>query len=63
MPLIKDYRFIRVIVGGGPGAFVAHLIGGGPTPGKKEIQKIELPKNWEKLVAKYKNVVPIYAKY
>jgi hypothetical protein len=63
VPLIKDPRFIRVIVGGGPGAFVAHLIGGGATPGKKEIQKIELPENWDKLVAKYKNLVPIYAKY
>ena len=63
VPLIKDPRFIRVIVGGGPGAFVAHLIGGGATPGKKEIQKIELPENWDKLVAKYKNLVPVYAKY
>lgn len=63
VPLIRDPRVIRIIVGGGPGAFVAHLIGGGATPGKKEIQKIELPKNWEKLVAKYKDVAPIYAKY
>jgi len=63
VPLIKDPRFMRVIVGGGPGAFVAHLIGGGATPGKKEMQTIELPKNWEKLVAKYKDVVPIYSKY
>ena len=63
VPLIKDHRFIRVIVGGGPGAFVAHLIGGGATPGKKEIQKIELPKNWDKLVDKYKNLVPVYMKY
>jgi hypothetical protein len=63
VPLIKDPRFIRAIVGGGPGAFVAHLIGGGATPGKKEIQKIELPENWDKVVAKYKNLVPVYAKY
>jgi hypothetical protein len=63
VPLIKDHRFIRVIVGGGSGAFVAHLIGGGATPGKQEIQKIELPKNWDKLVAKYKNLVPVYVKY
>ncbi len=63
VPLIRDPRFIRIIVGGGPGAFVAHLIGGGATPGQKEIQKIELPKNWAKLVAKYKNVVPNYTKY
>ena len=63
VPLIRDYRFIRVIVGGGPGAFIAHIVGGGATPGKKEIQKIDLPKNWDKLVVKYKNVVPTYAKY
>jgi hypothetical protein len=63
VPLIRDPRFIRVIVGGGPGAFVAHLIGGGATPGKKEIQKIELPKNWDNLVVKYKNLVPVYVKY
>ncbi len=61
--LIRDPRFIRIIVGGGPGAFVAHLVGGGATPGMKEIQKIELPKNWDKLVAKYKNLVPVYARY
>ena len=63
VPLIRDPRFIRVIVGGGPGAFVAHLIGGGATPGKKEIQKIEFPKNWDNLVARYKNIVPVYMKY
>jgi hypothetical protein len=63
VPQIGDPRFIRVIVGGGPGAFIAHLAGGGATPGKKEIQKIDLPKGWEKLVAKYRNVVPTYAKY
>jgi len=63
VPMIRDHKFIRVIVGGGPGAFIAHVVGGGATPGKKEIQKIELPKNWDKLVARYKNVVPTYAKY
>jgi len=63
VPLIRDPGVIRVIVGGGPGAFIAHIVGGGATPGRKEIQKIELPKNWDRLVAKYKGVVPTYAKY
>jgi hypothetical protein len=63
VPMIRDPRFIKIIVGGGPGAFIAHVVGGGATPGKKEIQKIELPKNWDKLVARYRNVVPTYAKY
>ena len=26
-------------------------------------KKIELPANWDKLVAKYRNVVPVYEKY
>ncbi|MFC1837995.1 hypothetical protein ACFL1N_00340 [Thermodesulfobacteriota bacterium] len=63
MPLIDDIRYIRIIVAGGPGAWIAHLAGGGATPGKKEIQKIELPENWDSLVAKYRNVAPRYAKY
>ena len=61
--LIRDPRFIRIIVAGGPGAFIAHAVGGGATPGKKQTQKIELPANWDKLVKKYKNIVPTYAKY
>jgi hypothetical protein len=61
--LIRDLRFIRIMVGGGPGAFIAHTVGGGATPGKKQTQKIELPANWDKLVKKYKNIVPAYAKY
>ncbi|HSW57294.1 MAG TPA: hypothetical protein VLH15_02725, partial [Dehalococcoidales bacterium] len=63
VPAISDYRFIRLIVAGGPGAFIANILGGGPTPGQKEIQKIELPRNWDALVSRYKNVVPTYAKY
>lgn len=63
IPVIRDPRFIRIIVAGGPGAFIAHVAGGGATPGKKQTQKIELPKNWDQLVAKYRNVVPTYAKY
>ena len=62
-PLIDDPRFIRIIVAGGPGAWIAHLAGGGATPGKKEIQKIELPKNWDSLVEKYKDIVPEYERY
>lgn len=43
-------------------AFIAHVVGGGATPSKKEIQKIDPPENWDSPVAKYKNVVPAYAK-
>ena len=63
VPKIDDPRLIKIVVGGGPGAWIAHLTGGGATPGKKEIQKIEFPENWDKLVNKYKDVVPKYGKY
>ncbi|OGO32519.1 MAG: hypothetical protein A2Z29_06925 [Chloroflexi bacterium RBG_16_56_11] len=63
LPVIRDLRTVRVVCAGGPGAFIAHIFGGGPTPGKAEIQKIELPAGWSKLAAKYKNVVPNYVRY
>lgn len=63
VPIIRDPRTLRILVAGGPGAFIAHAMGGGPTPGKAEIAKIELPSNWDKLVKKYKNVVPNYIRY
>ena len=61
--VIQDARYIRIIVAGGPGAFIAQAVGGGATPGQLQTQKIELPKNWNALVEKYKDVVPTYAKY
>lgn len=63
LQVINDPRFIRIIVAGGPGAFVAHAVGGGATPGMKQTQKIELPGSWNSLVKKYKDMVPVYAKY
>jgi hypothetical protein len=63
VPIINDIRTIRIMVAGGPGAFIAQAVGGGPTPGKAEIRKIELPENWSRLVAKYKNIVPDYLRY
>jgi hypothetical protein len=61
--IIRDPQTIRIIVAGGPGAFIAHVFGGGPTPGRSEIQKIDLPRNWDKLVAKYQNFQPNYLRY
>ena len=63
VPIIQDPRVIRIVVAGGPGSFIAHAIGGGPTPGKAEIQKIELPSNWDTLVKKYRNIVPNHVRY
>jgi hypothetical protein len=50
---------VQVFVFGGFGSWLGFLQGG-PSPITK---KVELPKNWAKLVAKYKNVVPNYVRY
>jgi len=63
VPIIKDIRTLRILVAGGPGAFIGHTIGGGPTPGRSEIMKIELPENWKKLVTKYKNMTSRHVEY
>ncbi len=49
---------VRVIVCGGPGSWIV-LTKGGPGVTKK----IELPAHWDKLVQKYKAIVPTYARY
>ncbi|MBI4296809.1 MAG: hypothetical protein HY667_06805 [Chloroflexi bacterium] len=50
---------VRLYVFGGVGSWIGILRGG------RDIvtEKAELPANWEKLIQKYKNVVPTYARY
>jgi hypothetical protein len=51
---------ISIVVAGGPGAFIGlHT----PNFGSRAIRKVNLPSGWDKLVAKYKDVDPIYARY
>jgi hypothetical protein len=54
-------RGVQVIVAGGPGPCWMGLLRA--FGGKGVTQKVELPANWDKLVGKYKNIVPTYAKY
>jgi hypothetical protein len=58
-------KSLMILVAGGPGSFIALLRSAGPGFFENALitQKIELPKNWEKLVAKYKNLKPNYEKY
>jgi hypothetical protein len=51
---------IRVLVAGGAGALFTKLITGGTGWVTK---KIRLPSNWDKLVAKYRDMVPNYLRY
>ena len=58
-------KSLMILVAGGPGSFIALLRSAGPGFFENALvtKKIELPKNWDKLVAKYKNLKPNYEKY
>jgi hypothetical protein len=56
-------ELMRIIVAGGPGVFMGQLIGSWAIPTRKTLKKIELPKNWDILVKKYRDIVPVYARY
>jgi hypothetical protein len=64
-PKIDIDRSLMILVAGGPGSFIAILRSAGPGFFENELvtKKIELPKNWDKLVAKYKNLKPNYEIY
>jgi hypothetical protein len=59
-PSIDD---LMIVVAGGPGAWMGLLRSAGGWENSFVTKKIDLPRNWEKLVAKYKNLVPTYAGY
>lgn len=68
--VLPDPEWIRVIVAGGQGAIVGQFVGPpvellrGTGQGAIWItQKIELPAAWNKLLAKYKDLVPQYIRY
>ena len=56
---------LMILVAGGPGSFIGLLRSAGPGFFKNSLvtRKIELPKNWEKLVAKYRDIKPNYERY
>jgi hypothetical protein len=60
-----DTDSLMILVAGGPGSFIALLRSAGPGFFENALvtKKIELPKNWDKLVAKYKDLKPNYEKY
>jgi len=62
-PPAIDTDGLMILVAGGPGAWMGMLRSVGGIKNDFVSQKIELPRNWDQLVAKYKNVVPNYVKY
>jgi len=62
-PPAADSDGILVVVAGGPGAWMGMLRSVGGIENGFITKKIDLPRNWDKLVAKYKDVVPAYTGY
>jgi hypothetical protein len=60
VPVLGSPNSVRTIVAGGAGGLMVGLATG--TIGWLT-KKVELPSNWDKLVAKYKNLVPHYVMY
>jgi hypothetical protein len=60
-----DTENLMILVAGGPGSFIGLLRSVGPGFFENALvtKKIELPKDWDRLVAKYKNLIPNYEKY
>jgi hypothetical protein len=54
-----------ILFAGAPGSFIALLRSAGPGFFGNALvtKKIELRKNWDKLVARYKGIKPNYEKY
>jgi hypothetical protein len=62
-PRAVDTSGLMLLVAGGPGAWMGMLRSVGGIENDFVTQKIELPRNWDALVKKYKNVVPTYVSY
>ena len=52
-----------IVVAGGPGTWMGSYRSAGGFENSFVTKKIELPRNWKALVAKYKDLVPVYEKY
>jgi len=62
-PPAADSDGLLIVVAGGPGAWMGMLRSVGGIQNGFITKKIEFPRNWDSLVAKYKDVVPVYQAY
>ncbi|MFC1841230.1 hypothetical protein ACFL1N_16805 [Thermodesulfobacteriota bacterium] len=60
-----DTENLMILVAGGPGSFIGLLKSVGPGFFNNALvtKKIRLPKNWDRLVARYSNLKPVYERY
>jgi hypothetical protein len=62
-PAAVNTDSLLIVIAGGPGAWTALLKSVGGIKNEFVTKKIRLPRDWDRLVKKYKNIVPIYARY
>ncbi len=62
-PPAVDTGSLLVLVAGGPGAWTAILRSVGGIENEFVTVPVKLPRNWDALVKKYGNVVPVYVNY
>ncbi len=62
-PPAADSDGLMIVVAGGPGAWMGMLRSVGGIENGFITRKIVLPRNWDTLVEKYRNVVPVYRPY
>lgn len=63
LPVTSRIEDIMILVAGGPGAWIGLMRSAGGWENGFVTIKIDLPRNWDELVAKYKTMVPVYAGY
>ena len=62
-PVAVDPDSLLILVAGGPGAWTGLLRSVGGIKNDFVTKKIRLPRNWDELVKKHKDIVPTYATY
>jgi hypothetical protein len=62
-PAAIDTGSLMILVAGGPGAWTGLLKSVGGIKNDFVTKKIDLPRDWDALVKKYRNVVPTYVAY
>jgi len=60
MSILWKSDLIRILVAGGPGAFIGLFMGGSQPTIEWVTKRVKLPANWNRLVAKYKDIKPTY---
>lgn len=61
--IVPSPEHLRVLVTGGPGAFMGIATGAGLAGAQFATKKVRLPAAWPQLVAKFKSYVPAYERY